>query len=93
MFSYNIINSLMDPNLSDRIYGKRSQNSLETLFNSLSPEIDLAKFQEEKEVSEFYVPQVVNMSFLVGYNCRNLKKIEEKTNTFLRPKGSHKVSF
>ena len=48
--------------------------------------------QEEKDVSEFYVPQVVNMSFLVGFNCKNLKKIEEKTNTFLRPKGSHKVS-
>ncbi|KAL5249284.1 hypothetical protein ACHWQZ_G018220 [Mnemiopsis leidyi] len=31
------------------------------------------------------------MSFLVGHNCRNLKRIEEKTNTFLRPKGSHKT--
>lgn len=46
---------------------------------------------DEKEVSEFYVPQVVNMSFLVGYNCKNLKKIEDRTNTFLRPKGSHKT--
>ncbi|KAL5249287.1 hypothetical protein ACHWQZ_G018220 [Mnemiopsis leidyi] len=52
---------------------------------------EILELIEEKEVSEFYVPQVVNMSFLVGHNCRNLKRIEEKTNTFLRPKGSHKT--
>ncbi|XP_063691419.1 uncharacterized protein LOC134823784 isoform X2 [Bolinopsis microptera] len=52
---------------------------------------EILELIEEKDVSEFYVPQVVNMSFLVGHNCRNLKKIEEKTGTFLRPKGSHKT--
>jgi len=52
---------------------------------------EILELIEEKDVSEFYVPQVVNMSFLVGFNCRNLKRIEDKTNTFLRPKGSHKT--
>jgi len=47
--------------------------------------------RENKKVTEFFVPQVVNMSFLVGHNCKNLKLIEEKTDTFLRPKGSHKT--
>ena len=36
------------------------------------------------------MPQVVNLSFLLGHNCKNLKKIEDQTGTFLRPKGSHK---